>query len=439
MKRDNYIVLPGCDDTNRGDQALIWETVDVAKAAGFEGKYYIIADRKYSKQSKSVGIGSLAYILPHPSMHSKSGEDNRSYGFSLKIKWAIRSLVDLLIALPLSMKATRPFAKLFLSADQKKTLTVYKNAKAAFVKGGGFLHDYGGIIDIYKIYFSLYHINLALSMGIPVYVMPNSYGPFKNKISRILVNICLKKCQLVFSRESISKKILRNTCSIDSILSNDLAMYLKKDSTIEARSIFEKHGITLKGKKTVGITVRPYRFGKDQNAEELYRNYKNAICSFICWLQDNSYYPVLIEHVFSENYHERDIICITEIVKQLEKSKRKVDVFSDLKLNCRQMKTMYSGLDYLVGTRFHSVVFSMTENVPAIAITYGGNKGSGIMKDLGLSEYALPMDKLTGDDLISRFNKLVVNEASIKNVLSKKRETIAKDFTVLVSTIKNVK
>lgn len=40
MAEIEYLILQGCDDTNHGDQALICETVEVAKAAGFRGHFF---------------------------------------------------------------------------------------------------------------------------------------------------------------------------------------------------------------------------------------------------------------------------------------------------------------------------------------------------------------------------------------------------------------
>lgn len=97
---------------------------------------------------KKIGIDALAHLLPHPSMHLKGEKDNRSYGLSLKLKWVARSILDLLVALPLSIRLLRPISSLFLSQEQKRTLNIYKRAKAAFVKGGGFLHDYGVIVRL---------------------------------------------------------------------------------------------------------------------------------------------------------------------------------------------------------------------------------------------------------------------------------------------------
>lgn len=436
MVVNEFLILPGCDDTNRGDQALIWETVEVAKASGFIGNFSMIATKECGMQSKKEGIDSLAYLLPHPSMHLKGEKDNRSYGISLKIKWTLMSVLDLAIAVPLSNKYTRGIASLFLTREQKNTLKKYSQSKAAFVKGGGFLHDYDGKIGTYKIFFFLYHINLALSMGIPVYVMPNSYGPFKSQVSRWMVKRCLNRCQLVYSRESISQKVLANKCRVKSKLSRDLAMYLKKDESFNTKQCFADNNITIHQGKMVGITVRPYRFPGVQNADELYENYKKSICDYILWLKRNDYYPILIEHVFSENYHERDIICINEIVEMVRDKGQVVDVFSNLDLNCRQMKSIYAEMDYLVGTRFHSVIFSLTENVPVIAITYGGNKGDGIMKDIGLSEFSIPIDYIKSDMLIEKFKKLITNIDEVKMKLCNNKKQIKNDYSQIVSAVR---
>ena len=39
-----YLVIPPCSDFNRGDQALVWETVRFAKDAGYNGDFYFFID-----------------------------------------------------------------------------------------------------------------------------------------------------------------------------------------------------------------------------------------------------------------------------------------------------------------------------------------------------------------------------------------------------------
>ncbi len=197
-----YLILPGCDDTNRGDQALIWETVTLAKQAGFDGRYYMLADPDKSKQSEAERIDSIDLILPHPSTHFKKN-NNISYGKALKLKWAFISLIDCIRAFAVLFAPLRPLVKLLGGKKIKASIEAFKRADAAFVKGGGFLHAYGGIVSTYIVFYQLYHIQLALSMGKDVYVMPNSYGPFMGPGSAWLVKKVLGKCKVITARESV--------------------------------------------------------------------------------------------------------------------------------------------------------------------------------------------------------------------------------------------
>lgn len=415
----SYLILPGCDDTNRGDQALIWETVRIAKDAGYCGNYYMIATEECSAQSKKEGIERIDYILPHPSHHiaKAKDKDNVQYGSILFVKWAFWALIDLLIALPLLFGPTRTLIAPFLTGKKKRTLDVYKGSRAAFVKGGGFLHAYGGLTEAYKIFFFLYHINLAISMKIPVYVMPNSFGPFDGPLVKRMIRSTLKKCHFVSARESISENMLLKQCGINSYRTNDLAVYLEKDVTFDAENELLKSGILLKANKSVAITVRPYRFPGSTNTQELYKKYKDSIVEFIRWLMSNGFQPVLVEHTYSDSFHEQDMVCIREI-NELLSPEACCPVFSNLELTCKEMKSIYSAFDYIVGTRFHSLIFSLTELVPGIAITYGGNKGQGIMNDLGLKEYSISIDELDSVCLIEKFKSLASERDNIRSSLS---------------------
>ncbi len=428
-----YLILPGCDDTNRGDQALIWETVRIAEDAGFLGQYYMIATEKCALQSKKIGIERMNYILPHPS--DKDFEaNNKEYSTSLKCRWLKAILGDTIIGALLLNRRIRRLLFKHLKSQKKETLEIFQNADAAFVKGGGFLHAHGGIVDSYKIYFFLYHIRLALSMGIPVYIMPNSFGPLKSPFTRRMVMKTLKKCNLVTCRESISAKFLRDKCGIDSIVTNDLAMYLEKDKDFDAIECLSEAGIPIKNEKCVAITLRPYRFPGEKDAEIRYSNYKKSIADFAVWLSEKGFVPVFVEHVYSENCHERDMHCIEDVVAMLPNG-IKYAIFSDLTLNCRQIKSVYSCFDYIIGTRFHSVIFSLSEGVPSMAITYGGNKGDGIMNDLGISQYSTSISNVTTEWLKETFNLLCENKDIIKEKLENYRHTCQEERTRLINAL----
>lgn len=404
MSEEKYLILPGCDDSNRGDQALIWETVELARAAGYMGKYYMLANEKNCIQSQKKEIYNVEAILSHPSEHFKNNI-NTQYSITLKFKWAVAAIIDFVMAEPLAHPVLRKILLPLYPKKIKERVTVFQNAKVAFVKGGGFLHSYGGITDIYKIYYFLYHIRLALSFGIKTYILPNSFGPFQTPfVSKMIKNV-LQKCECVMAREGISQTILKNECGVTAHKYQDIAFYLKKDDFFNAESYLLNYGIPIFEKECVGITMRPYRFDGMDNGNERYQEYIQALVECIVWLSKNGYFPVLIEHVYSDLEHENDMSCIEKVAEKLGNS-CKYKVFKDRSLNCEQLKAVYGCFKYLIGTRFHSVIFSLAQSVPCIAITYGGNKGIGIMKDMGLSRYSVPITDVSGELLVTKFKEL---------------------------------
>lgn len=404
MEEEKYLILPGCDDSNRGDQALIWETVEFARAAGYIGSYYILADKKKCVQSYKKKINNVEPILIHPSEHFESNA-NTQYSLSLTLKWAFAAAIDFVTAEPLVHPILRRILLPLYPQKVRERVTVFQKAKAVFVKGGGFLHSYGGITDTYKIYFFLYHIRLALSFGIKTYVLPNSFGPFKAPFVSRMIKSVLQKCECVMTREGISKEILENKCEVSTYKYPDIAFYLKKDTNFNAERYLQDYGIPINEKECVGITMRPYRFEGMNDGNTLYQQYIQSLAYCIEWLSANGYFPVLIEHVYSTLEHENDMSCIGKVVEKLGKS-CEYKVFTDRSLNCEQLKAIYGCLNYLIGTRFHSVIFSLSQGVPCIAITYGGNKGTGIMEDMGLNKYSVPIADVSGDLLVTKFKEL---------------------------------
>lgn len=407
MEQKVYLVLPGCDDTNRGDQALIWETVSLATEAGYDGQYYMLSNETECCQSKAEGIGQVGYILKHPSRVFRV-ESNVSYSLLLKLKWSVVAIFDLITKEPLVHPFWRKMLMPFYGKDTKAALEMFAKADASFVKGGGFLHAHGGMSDVYKIYYFLYHIRLAQSFGMDVTVMPNSFGPFGTPIIRKMVQSTLSKCKNIWARESISAEMLKKECGVTAGVSSDLAFHLDVDPTFDPCAHLHKNGIPCKEKTCVAITARPYRFPGEHDPAGRYEQYKESIAGLMIYLDQNGYFPVLVEHVFSQMEHENDMTCIREI-ENMVKGKCHYGIFSDHSLTCRQMKQIYASFDYTVGTRFHSVIFSLSSLVPSIAITYGGNKGTGIMKNLGLDRYAIPINEINVERLNQTFDDLQIH------------------------------
>lgn len=437
MRDNTFLILPGCDDTNRGDQALIWVTVDLAKKAGFEGTYKMLAYADQCAQSAKEGIGQVNYVLEHPSARFRN-KNNVHYTPMLKLKWACAAVLDLLKCEPLVHPLLRKLWLPFCGEKTQKAVEEFQKAKTCFVKGGGFLHAHGGFADTYKIYYFLYHIRLAQSFGADVIVMPNSFGPFNSPFVKGMIRRTLSKCRVVMARESISAGCLQESCGVQAETYADLAFHLQEDQEFDSQKHLNRLGIPVGQKPCVAITARPYRFPGEADGVQKYENYKNSLAEFAVWLDQNGFYPVFVEHVFSDMDHENDMTCIRQIQERL-KDKCEFSVFSGRELSCRQMKNIYAAFDYVVGTRFHSVIFSLASGTPGIAITYGGNKGDGIMRDLGMEGYAIPIHQISSGELIRRFKMLHDNRDETTSLLCSAMEQMAFEKAQIVSRIKELR
>lgn len=437
LKKDSkmtnkYIIIPGCSDLNRGDQALVWETKRLAEDAGFKGDYYLTSEKNEPvSQSQKFGLNIIQPILEHPSRFFDN-KNNVNYGAILKFKWGIVAMFDFVMSLLFLNKFTRALLKLTLSSEKKKSLDAMENSSAFFVKGGGLIHSYGGITATYAMYFSVYHILLASSLKKPIYIMPNSFGPFEGPFVKMIVRYAFKKCKFISTRETYSQQMVKKELGYETHNYPDLAFFLQ-NSTLNKEDIFKKYELPI-DKKIVALTMRPHRFPKSKTPKEDYLRFKSEIALFIKWLNKKGFMPLLIEHTFAINNHENDGSCIGEVTQLLNKDEYRV--FSNKDFTCYELKSVYSYCDYIVGTRFHSVIFSISNNVPGIAITYAGNKGEGIMNDIGIENLTISIDDVSCKSLQDKFTFLLDNETSVVEKINNYNMLARKKRIELIEVIK---
>jgi colanic acid/amylovoran biosynthesis protein len=321
----------------------------------------------------------------------------------------------------------------FLEEEKKRSLSLMKDADAIFMKGGGVLQTYGGVTSTYSMYFWVYPILLAHKLKKPVYIMPNSFGPFEGPFVKCIARFALKKCRVVTSRESYSQKTIKEQLGLDIENYPDLAFELPK-SNLDKVSIFEKYKLP-NDKKLVAITMRPYRFPTCTNPKQAYETFKNEMAAFIEELYTNGFMPVIIEHTMAVNDHENDGACIRDVIKKIDKEKYRF--ITDTTFDCYDLKCIYSFCDYIVGTRFHSVIFSLGSGVPGIAISYIGNKSTGIMHDIGLDDYVIDIADVTCERLITKLKNLVQEQDIVMSKINAYRTLSQQKRRILVDSLKD--
>ena len=74
--------------------------------------------------------------------------------------------------------------------------------------------------------------------------------------------------------------------------------------------------------------------------------------------------------------------------------------------------------------------------MPGIAITYAGNKGEGIMNDIGIENLTISIDDVSCKSLQNKFTFLLDNEKSVVEKVSNYNIMASKKRIQLIKSIK---
>lgn len=432
------LIVPSNTDLNRGDQALTWATIDIVKdCLGEEAEIFIYKTNNRlasklgtNKQTIELGYSMIHRVLSHP--RRNDNDNSVSFGLIRTMVWGGRALLDLfktLMLLSSSMTINR-IGHFFLSAEEKRSYNAFKEVDYLFVKGGGFLHSYGSIVDPYVMYYQLFDVFLAKRLGKKIFILPNSIGPLKNSIARKIILKAINSANLLTVREKKSHSLLKSY-GLTPHYYPDLGFFLSRKTKGYKSYLKNKHRIDIEDGVHVAITARPYRFDGQPNGDELYERYLNALVK--CGeqlLAISNVHVTLVSHTLGPSTHENDDLAVREIHARLGQ-RDKLHYLFDKELTCQDIQEIYGSYDLMIGTRFHSVIFALNTGTPSLAIAYGGNKAYGIMEEMGLKKYVYPIEDLYPDKIVSDAKFILQDNAfylekiyTYKNTLKTSREAL---------------
>jgi polysaccharide pyruvyl transferase WcaK-like protein len=81
--------------------------------------------------------------------------------------------------------------------------------------------------------------------------------------------------------------------------------------------------------------------------------------------------------------------------------------------------TQLSKTDFVVASRYHSVLLAHLLSKPTIALSYE-EKVDSLVEAMGQEAYCLPIDQFEVDTLVKRFSELEANAEAIRAVIAKR-------------------
>jgi colanic acid/amylovoran biosynthesis protein len=279
------------------------------------------------------------------------------------------------------------------STEAAAELREIRRADLVVGLGGGYVIGPASLAGTLNVAFVLLPLAVASRLDKAVVLAPQSYGPFASGLQRRMARRVLRRIEHIEVREDTSRDVLRRLGIDPAHLHRGVDTAFAGVEPSSAEVVEHLHAPGNAAGPLVGITARQWLDPAGQ------AGYETALARFVDWLiTERGARVTLIPQVTADDQDDDDRAVSRRIARLCTTHPTVVDDQFDH----RVLRRCYGELDYLIGTRFHSVIFALTARVPAIAIEYE-HKTSGIMRDLGLSKWVIPIGGVTSDRLIRRF------------------------------------
>lgn len=271
--------------------------------------------------------------------------------------------------------------------------TLYEMDLAVDITGGDSFSD---IYGMRRFILSFLNKWLIIFLGKKLVFLPQTYGPFKKNITRILAKYILRCASIIYARDKESleyvKNLLQNNKENGKVrFTPDVAFILDprepEHLDIGSLSTIRKNNSILIG---INISGLLFRGGYTKtNMFELRTNYAQVVPEIIeSLLKDQRTLILLIPHVFPLPEFEfiSDLNACMKVYEQLSQQYRDRVFLARGQYNHNEIKYIIGMCDFFIGSRMHSCIAAMSQYIPAVGIAYS-KKFNGVFESIGMAEY----------------------------------------------------
>jgi polysaccharide pyruvyl transferase CsaB len=283
--------------------------------------------------------------------------------------------------------------------DVEALLEAAKESDLIILGGGGLFQDYWGVPKGIALTASHWGISFCSAIGMlavlyqkPFMIYSVGVGPLRSEEGQRLTRWTFQLANGATVRDQESHDLLLSLGVPEENIqiAPDPALNLPLDAA-SAAEILTAQGINLQAGPLVGISIRNWA-----EAEEPERWKKELAGALDQFLGSHDAWVVFIPFQVSEHPLENDRAAAEIVVSHMENGER-----ASILPNSYS-PTISAGLlshcQLVIGMRLHSLIFATNAVIPSVALVYDP-KVHNFMKSIGLTEYAVPLESMTSDEL----------------------------------------
>jgi len=368
-KTTGNVVIIGGELFNKGAQAMTFTVVDQIRRRFPHKNIYLFSAQDFDRKE----------------------EEKKLYKFNI-LPWDFTTKIRLLC--PWNKLLFKRSRYNYLEEDIKQ---IIENTDFFIdVSGYALSSQWGGFSSINY----LLNIIIAKKYSIPYYILPQSIGPFdyplRYKIFLYpLMNLYLKYPERIFPREKEGLICVHKFTKKNVEKNHDIVL---QNKGYDLDNIYTK-------KDFKDIKVEPNSVGIIPNLRVIERANPDEIFSV---------YKVLIRRLIDA---KKVIYILRHSYEDLDICEKIMDFFSNTKsiklisddLNTIELENIIKNFDFVIASRYHSIILSYKNGVPALVIGWA-TKYSELLKNFDQMDYLFDVrNKIDIEEIKSKLEKLIQN------------------------------
>ncbi len=326
--------------------------------------------------------------------------------------------------------------KKYISGRNPYFRIIYESDVVVDITGGDSFSDIYGMGRFVR---SFLHKWLIIFLKKQMILLPQTYGPFTKKISRMMARYVMKHALFIYSRDlegiEYIQELFRTHKQNGKIrFAPDVAFLLdsrKPDNTdIALIESTRKSGTVL-----IGLNISGLLFNggyTHNNMFGLRTDYKELIDSVIeLFMEDKRNVIVLVPHVFTpDGYVESDPHACRQVYEKMRIRYAERILMLQGKYNQNEIKYLIGKCDFFLGSRMHSCIAALSQCIPAVGLAYS-KKFQGVFETVDVGDNVIDIRYAGKQEILTRISEIYSHRKAIVRKLKVKMPQVQQQLITL--------
>lgn len=372
-------------------------------------------------QYPDAGISLLDYARVPASHDFRSGDRginiplmNIRYSWRLYLANNIATL--LLLAFICKFIPSRALRQT-ISARNRILQHILKTDMFASLAGGDSFSDIYGLNRL--LYVSLPQL-LVIFMGGNLIQLPQTIGPFRNRMARGIARYILRRSRQVYVRDRRGLAEVESLLGTHSTASRCRFAYDVAFALEPAAPAGTGNSAIISNSPVIGLNVSGLLFMGGYSGDNMF----GLKCSYVdlvrelveAFIEKHNAVVLLVPHVFGTS-SESDARASHVVYDALKERYGPCIRMVECELSAGEVKYVIGQCDYFIGARMHACIAAVSQCVPALAIAYS-NKFIGVMESVGGASFVADARVMTNREIVQMAEQGYESRTAARSLLA---------------------